>query len=160
MEIVNKGGEEWLRLSLIPDKRGLMIDVRVHPLVEEFMQSLGDGAKIPIGEVGGRGAAWLSADEGPIFIYPAKRMPMAGQYQTFCLDSPGSSLIYDENQINLSFLRIAGISQGVRFISSKDVFPLQFRRELKSKIGTAFRHFCMDYIKPVKITLIITSQEL
>lgn len=161
-ELITKGGEEWLRLSLIPHKSGLLIDVKTHRLVEDFMSSLGEGKKAAIQDSTGRASYWDAQSDDPLQVYAMKRLPAYNStgYAEFILDQPGGSIVVDENIMNLSFLRLAGISNGIRFISTKDVFPLSYRRELKRKIGEAFRRFCLDYIKPVKITLVITSQEI
>lgn len=160
---ITRSGEQWLSLSLVPHKRGLLVDVKAHPLVEEFMQSLSKSGKVPL-ETGRRDGAlhWISPDDTQLYIYQQEKALMDDPRYGggFTISSPASSFIYDEGIINLSFLRLAGISEGVKFISTQDVFPIQFRRELKGKIGAAFRRFCIDYIKPVKLVLIITGQEI
>lgn len=156
-------GENWLKLSMTPHKKGLLVEVKAHPLIEDFIRSLGSGKTQSLEENIGRGrTGWTVTDPeaGPIAVWHMGQnleLP-PGEREQFYLNLPGYGLLYD-NIINLSFLRIAGISNGVSFISERDVYPIAFRRELKRRIGDAFRRFCMDYIKPVKITLVMTGLE-
>lgn len=162
-EVVTKSGEEWLRLSMVPDKRGMRIDVRAHPLVEEFMQSLGGGKKIELTEMPRH--LWTGVDDiNSLGVY---RMDTALRndgisMRTFRIDTPGYGIIDEDDIVNLSFLRFVGVSapEGISFISTRDVYPVSYRRQLRTKIGNAFRDFCRDYIKQVKITLIMTGQEI
>jgi hypothetical protein len=162
--LVTRSGDEWLRLSMRQEKRGMLIEVKAHPTVEEFMRSAGAGRKDDL-DAHGR-TFWQAVDpevDEKLLIYKMDRNPPQdedGALPSYYLNLPGQNLVYDDGRINLSFLRIAGISEGVRFISTRDVYPLQYRRELKVRIGQAFRRFCSDYIKPVTITLVMTSSEL
>lgn len=159
-------GERWLYFSTFPGKKGLIVQVKVHPRIEEFMSSLGDGTtKNPVIYDN----KWFSTTPGvDLEVYSAAN-PERLKGINFTINKPGSSLYSetDDNTpsglsvvvlsggiINLSFLRLKGISQesGLEF-GVKDVWPLSFRRELKSKVGSAFRHIANEYIRPVRLTL-------
>lgn len=169
---ITQSGEQWMFLSLTPHRLGLLVDVRVHTLVEEFMSSLGAGVKDslkhepdlrrlvepPMVAIPG----WVPAADGaPLLIYRQdKNIIQDPRYGgNFTISSPSTSLVYDEDNINLSFLRLVGISTGIQFVVTTDIFPIQFRRELKGRIGRAFKQFCLDYIRPIKVTLVVTGRE-
>ena len=120
-EQVFKSGEEWLRISLIPHKRGMLVEVRTHPLVEDFIQAMGNRTA-GVEEWVGRQNGWEAVDEAErIMVYRSDAL-VRDNSTHFTLNSIGTNIVDDGGRINLSFLRIAGISNGVRFISTKDVF--------------------------------------
>lgn len=160
-EFVNKSGEEWLRISLLSHKRGLMISVKVHPLVEEFMSGLAGGKSIPLMEAGQH--QWEPIDDTQPLSYYQFVNPVRndGRGTYYISGGIGTNIVNADDQINLSFLALTGIGTTlISFLSTKEVYPLNFRRELKVRIANAFRDFVREYIRPVKITLVMTSQEL
>lgn len=158
-EIVTEGEERWLELTLDTSKRGLLVCVKTHPLVEQFMEQLGNNRKQTFEEIG-RFNSWETVDDQTVMsIWRADNFIRELPGQTFTLNSPGSNIIGEDGAlINLSFLRIAGITEGIKFISTKEVYPYFYRRELKTRIGNAFRDFVREYIKSVRVTLIMTSK--
>jgi hypothetical protein len=62
------------------------------------------------------------------------------------------------NLINMSFLKIKGITEGVR-IGVIGVMELQDRRELKEAIGLCMRMFVRDYLAPITLELKVVTRE-
>lgn len=158
-EIVVEGEERWMELTLDTSERGLLVCVKTHPLVERFMEQLGNNRKQSFEEIG-RFNTWDSVDDqSAMAVWRAETFIRELPGQTFTLNNPGSNIVGEDGAlINLSFLRICGITDGVKFISTKEVYPYFYRRELKTRIGNAFRDFVREYIKSVKVTLIMTSK--
>ncbi len=178
-ESINKAGESWLVFSTFPSKEGLRVQVKAHPEVEDFFRTISQGQTQ---NVLVHGNYWTPPNpEQPFLVY---RMDRDIEVPGYDLSSVGRSLgsgqppppapqIERERQVgirppapygssewcvNLSFLRLVGISQGIEF-GVRDVFSLDFRRKLKQAVGDAFRKFHRDHFKHVKVTLVMNSQE-
>lgn len=158
-EVVVTGGERWLELTLDTSKRGLLLSVQTHPLVEQFMEQLGNSRKQSFEEIG-RFNTWETVDDQmSLSIWRAENIIRELPAQTFAINNPGGNIVGEDGSINLSFLRICGVADGIQFVSTKEVYPHFYRRELKTRIGNAFRDFVREYIKPTRVTLIMTSRE-
>jgi hypothetical protein len=160
-EIVNKSGEQWLIFSTVPTKEGLRVRVKAHSAVEDFIRSYSQVKPVDVALIDKR---WISADGKPVMVYNMDK-PIAPS-TTYSLEGVGKSLGWGYNGdsnwlVNLGFLRLAGISEGagIEFVV-KDVFSVDFRRQLRAAVGKAFRQFVHDHLKAVKITLIVSGQEL
>lgn len=158
-EIVTVGKEQWLKISLDTSKRGLLVIVQTHPLVEDFFEQLGNSRKQSFEEIG-RFNTWEPVNDQQILSVWRAETPIRDlPGQTFTINNPGGNIVGEDGNINLSFLRICGITEGVQFVSSKEVYPFFYRRELKVRIGNAVRDFVREYIKSARVTLIMTSRE-
>ena len=158
-EIIRKSGEEWLAFSTKPSKYGLEVEVRAHEKVEQFMRGMGDGTTAHITLYG---RDWVEVDPlYPLLIYNHDQLIHHNVGASFTILEPGRPLLNEDEVVNLSFLRIQGISGagGIRF-GVKSVYGTPFRRQLRNRVGEEFRKLVLDHIKPVKITLIISSQEI
>jgi hypothetical protein len=163
-ETVNKGGEQWFLFSTYPTKDGLLVRVKAHSIVEEFFKSLGSGETTPISL---HGKKWSPANPNSSLLVYHQSRPI-NQTPHYDTNIPGQSLglhyggdPHGDWPANLSFLKLKGISDpaGVEFYS-QDVFSLDFRRNiLKRNTANAFRRFVQDHLKPIKVTLIMSSQE-
>jgi hypothetical protein len=161
-ETVYQSGDRWLKLTLAPHKKGLLLEVKVHPLIEEFMQGMSGGISIPVTDITGpRYNQWepTDPDAEPLRCYRPDDHIMRRGDTDVMLNSVGTNIVCDDERVNLSFLTLAGISEGLSFVSIKETYPLSYRRQLKVKIGDAFRDFVREFIRPVRITLVMTGQE-
>lgn len=148
--VVNKSGERWLEFTTLPTKEGLLVRVKTKLVVEEFMRGLGDGSSDPV-EVYDR--YWLGKN---LRVYKLSRRIGGDLYR---VDAPGKGLMEEgASMSNLSFLRLVGVSEGVEFVV-KDVYSTELRRQIRDKVGESFRRLVEDYIKPVRVTLIVSGQE-
>lgn len=168
---VVKGGELCLRVNLMRSDYGIRMTVKTSPLIEKFMRNLGPGTAQ---DINNHARGWLPIEaDKPIMIYDIERHGLGS------LGSAGNrySLIYPGRQldisaeigvpdvVNLSFLRIVGVSEGegVSFHIKGAVHSLEGLRDIKNKIGTACRNLYVDYIRPVDLTVSVTqisSQEM
>lgn len=160
-ETVTQSGEQWLKLGLLPGERGLILEVKAHPKVEKFMQGMSGGRIRPLTDFApGQGRyQWEPLDDTAPLSYYQFDQPIRDAGASYYLNSMGTNIVTEDEKINLSFLSLVGISEGIQFISNKEVYPIDYRRMLKARIGNAFRDFVREYIKPIKITLVMTSQE-
>lgn len=160
-DIINvvKKGENVIYATFHRSPGGLTMHLRAHPAVEEFFKRLGNGTKKPV-EVYGKQWEALAADT-PVEIYHMNGPLLAMQQgQRFRIDNPGDKF-YDENGLlNMSFLRIAGIStkNGVQF-GIRGVYSLEKLRELQEVLGAAAKQLYRDYIKTVDLAVIVSTQE-
>lgn len=158
---VTKSGETFLQTILERSKGGIRLTVKAHPKLEQFMASICEGSP-PIA-VGAMGTEWRGSDLraysliGDIFVGP--KHSASGRY-LFRVDQLGKPLLMVDNDesrlggrsglkvVNLSFLRLVGISEGhgisfeIRGVHTKDGI-----RELSDAIGQASRSFYEQFVR-------------
>mgnify|MGYP001574710104 CR=1 FL=1 len=169
VEIV-KRGETSLTVSLVRSAGGLTVSVKTHPTVEAFIQGLGSGEQM---DVKASGNYWrpLRPDHPPLMAYVLGDNP-----QPLSLDSGdvceiirvGHPLIIDradingrkQSQINLSFLRLVGTSEGpgVTF-NVRGVHTYEALTRMRELIGEAYKRFYRTYMKPVCMNIVVSTSE-
>lgn len=151
------------------DGVGLTLSVKTHPSVEEFMRQQSPDSP-PI-EVKAAGRHWVSLDkEHPLLAYRmAEKIPFVESDDDtgcFSLDYLGNPLIITDDRhrkplLNLSFLRLVGISEGAGVtFGIKGVQSLDSLKETRDNLSTACRRFYGRYLKPVDLTVMVSTQEL
>ncbi len=183
VEVV-KGGETCISLGLERSTKGLRVSVKAHPRVEEFFKTM-SGGEVKDSQLTDR--YWrLSDDHQPLMCYLLPPLPFDGFTQgegDYVIDKVGSPLVvnnypggdggahpiapgggrYDigNNKVNISFLRMVGISepQGITFyvggVYSKDAVI-----KLLEQIGAGLRRFYIDFIRPMNVSVQISTQSL
>lgn len=142
------------KLTHGPGVKGTKVWVKVDPMVEQFVKSLGDGTykELPAG-LGIMGpltedkleyCSWGNGE----FAVP----PLSG----YTLDGIRHGLIMDGDQVNLSFLRFKGISEGLYF-GLRTLYSFSAMKDIKHKVSQAYREFCRDYIVPSSVRVIIVG---
>src|SRR3990167_4038309 len=142
LEIV-KRGETSLTVSLSRSTSGLMVAVKAHPKVEAFMKSLGNGDVL---DVKAAGPYW-------------RAIPRVGMalYEPFAAQADGSKA---KPLINLSFLRLAGISEGAGVtFSVRGVHTHESLSKIKEDIGEGYRKFYYMFMKPIRMDIVVSTQE-
>lgn len=139
----------------IKEAVGLTIFLKAAPAVEELFRSNSNGEEHPV-EMFGR--EWIELpNEAPLRVYGFNKILQSGREFTF--NHPGNQLIMqDAGLINLSFLRLVGISQGagVRF-GVKDVLDKDEVIVIKNQIISGMTRFCNAYLCPLDMTLSIST---
>jgi len=144
-----------------PDwKGGLLISVKTLPRVEEFMQSLGTGETVDVGTVGRH---WQAMSAHPLHAYIIQNIPThpGEDGTTVSLDKLGNPLLLIDPErgekypmINLSFLRLRGISDGAGItFGIKGVYSLDEMQRIEKRLTAAQRRFYNDYMRPIDITI-------
>lgn len=177
-----KGGESVIRLSLVRSARGLLVNVKAHPAVEEFFRSnaIHSGATAPTThDVAVLGRFWQRArprdgsDATPLQAYDrvvAIPVVLGGDSVDVAnVDRLGQPLLEPYNHpsgrpsknVNLSFLRLVGISEpeGVTFYI-RGVYSIDLVRETKDKLAEGVKRFYASYLKPVEMHVSCVTQEV
>jgi len=177
--ITTKNGETCIETSLRRSAQGLLITVKAHPRVEEFMARLSNADKVNVNTIGRH---WLTeyTDEGSKIRHVIRENPLIAYMFYNPLDSMRTSdgvwanfdrlghpilEVSDRNSgmpeetLNLSFLRLVGISEpeGVSFLI-KSVHSRSGLKKLVDLIQTAQNMFYQDYIKTVEYTVTTATQ--
>ena len=138
---------------------GLTISVKTVKAVEDFMRSLGSGRIVDVSTVG---IYWRSLTSQPLQAYEySTTIPPTGKYdrQEFRIDQLGYPLIGDQGIVNLSFLRLIGVSEGAGVsFGLKGVYSLDGLRDLRDRLGAHAKRFYIDYIRPVDLSVQVTVQ--
>lgn len=159
---INKGGETRIRTILHRTAAGLSITIWAVPEVEEFMRRVGNGETVAVSSIGRH---WVSPTGEALYAYA---MPLLSELlhtdegAPITLDRLGCPLLENitggkYETINLSFLRLRGISdgQGVTF-GVRGVYSLGHLRKLLDRINGATRKFYVDYMRPMDLSSSLT----
>lgn len=167
---VIKGGVCWFDLTLDRGKKGLEFFLRADPRIEDFMKSLGGASPLEAVEMYGR--EWYPTSGKPLLIYAMERdLPPS---PTYTLSKPAEPFrnptsssreislnASASNRLNLSFLRLAGISNPDGFsFGVYGPFSEPYISQLSKEIVVEVRNIIRDYIVPVHINLRISSQQI
>lgn len=175
-EVVNivKNGENVINVGLIRSTKGLSLTVRTHPHVEDFFRNASVGEPQ---DVRGLGRYWAPLDPNAnLFAYQVALEPLAielstGQMLQARFDRVGRLLSEHENEgtkygggpttINMSFLRLVGISEGTGVtFRLKGVYSDQQVKAYWDAIQSASKRFYMAYLKPINLYLSVVTQEI
>lgn len=159
--LIEKDGRS-IKFSLHRTAKGLLIRVTADEAFEDlFREASGGQAQ----SVNAWGRWWTSLDPNDqIACYSlAGGFPETGEFPggTYTVGAPGHPLIMDGNVINLSWLRLRGLSspEGVAFFV-RGVFSTNLvREELPQKIKSAIKQLYIDFLRPVDMSISISIKE-
>ena len=179
LEVI-KRGETSLTMTLHRSAGGLTLMVKAHPQIETFMRGLGTGEQI---DVKACGPVWRPIskrdDSGaplnprPLMIYnqtiPVEPITIAtGDVAN--INRPGQMIIEPYNDgispgrkqlVNLSFLRIVGISEGAGVaFTVRGVHTYEAVNRMREQIGEAYKVFYRTYMKPIRMDIVVSTQEV
>lgn len=177
-----KRGENVLAFSLHRSPVGISMTVKAHNAIEEFMRK-NSGAEIQTVKVASVGRYWEAKGKEPLTAYrlveklqpdpqdnvrwslehglgdPLIIVPQRDDGELRRDGPPTGLLTLKGGTVNLSFLRLVGISEGAGVsFGIKGVQSLEALQDTKDRIGTAFRAFYVQYLKPVDLTVNISTQ--
>ena len=183
---LNKGGETSLQISLGRSPRhpeGIVVAIKTLPHIEAYMRALstvevanpdGSGVEEPqMSSALSGGRAWMPLSrEGDLRVYVLQQ-PFHGLRDGIRMDQVGRPLVSygsrDEAEVlggnsktvNLSFLRLVGISEGagVSFVL-RGVYSNDQIRGLKDDLLEAIKKFYVQYLKPISLTVQVSTQEI
>lgn len=164
---VIKHGESCIRIVLHRTALGLSLQVKVHPIVEDFIRDLGNGEKMDIGIVGRH---WVNLKDAskPLMAYviPGMAIPSLGGIRVTLGEGLGQPLVMlDDGKpilkgqeradaINISFLRLVGASEGIGVtFGVKGVYGKETLEKLRDNLVRAARLFYIEYLQPMDLGL-------
>lgn len=162
-----KKGEIVTQVVLNRSMKGVTIQVKGHPAIEAFARGLGDGESQDIKLYGRH---WHPVGDTALRVYNYD--PKVFKLDQLQVDDPGIKIwarydipgqpLYDsEGRLNLSFLRLAGISDGPGItFGISGVYTLDRLRLIRDHISAACRRFYVNYMRPVDLSVTISTQEL
>lgn len=158
MEII-KRGERVGELSMSRGVNGLTIIAKVHPSIEELLRSWGSGERQAVAAYGRH---W-QADE-PLTVHSLTQdvpSQMRSGNDVYTLKEPGQPMVNEQGVLNLSFLRLVGISagSGIKF-SIRGVHSKDSADNIRGAVGKAIRQFYMDYLLPIDLNVVISSEDV
>lgn len=173
---VVKRGETCIITTLSRTALGLQVRVKTHPCVELFMRGLAAPEQPPL-EVALQDRYWVTpANKPPLMAYRlASPMPSivnpATGLNLFTLDRLSRPLLDGgadhegsrerDLPVNLSYLRLCGISDSAgQVFNVRGVYSLDALRQLQERIAYAQQQFYINYIRPVNLSVIVSTQEI
>ena len=164
---VTKSGTIVTQVTISRSPKGVSLTVTAQPAVEEFARALGDGDSQDV-RVYGR--YWHQIGNMPLRIYnhDSKLVKLEmlsvedqGSKIAFRYDQPGHPLYDGNGCLNLSFLRLVGISEGAGVtFGVSGVYTLENLRRIRDHISVAGRKFYVHYMRPVDLSVTISTQDL
>lgn len=161
---VSKGGETLLQVQILRNKKGITITARASSAIEDLMATMVELKPRNVQEFH---RYWQSEKDLLVYGLAADLggIKTVSPRLAYRLDRPGNALEIEERGlmgvpvINLSFLRLVGISDGVTFtvnqVCSRDGVV-----DLCKKLEEATRHFYIQYLKPVDMRIMVLTQEV
>lgn len=157
-----KRGEIVMQTTFHRNKKGLTVYAKAVPAIEDFFAEAGTG---DLQNVSQFGRYWLPYKETDTLQVLDMTSPVLGGLQggkiPYRLDCPGQPLldITRDGTVNLSFLRLKGISElGVTFIV-RGLHSERLIHEIADKVVEASRHFYVSYLKPVGVAVMVSTQD-
>ena len=172
LEVV-KRGETSITISIARSAGGTTMSVKAHPEIEAFFRGLGGGEA---SDTKVSGPYWrplgLDADKKTLRAYSLNEVlpPVVLDGGTVvAINRVGAPLIEsvpnpndgrNRQQVNLSFLRLVGISEdaGVSF-AIRGVHTYDMLSKLREQIGEGYRQLYRAYMKPVRMDIVVSTQE-
>lgn len=163
-------GESILNAQIRRSVSGLTVTAKASRVIEDYFKEHARGGRVRAAAEWDR--SWIKERDYPdLLIYPITedspfaRTLQAGEF-SYTLAAPGSGLLLAPNapgraeSLNLSWIRLVGISQeaGIRF-SIKGVFTEKQTRQITERTQQAVKRFFLDYLRPVNVTILLTTQE-
>lgn len=162
-----KRGEIVVDINLQRAKGGIAVSAKVHPAVEDFLRSWGDGTPQ---DVNLHGRSWfpLKPSSPPLQVWKLVLDPGPQPLDRSCsyrIARAGHPLIESiegcNDTVNLSFLRLCGISEGAGVsFGVKGVYTEAAIRELGDKLVNATKVFYVSYMRPVDLRVRISTEEV
>ena len=148
-----------IQISLSVNKAGLKVQLKTSPEIEEYFkqQHLGSGESLLPGT--GR---WCAPESFPALKYyrlaPTVERALVTSEPSKCYvlnNIDGDLLSPDGHKVNLSMLRLVGISEGVSFTARDTVVSPVLLQQLEKKLMEATKLFYYDTFKPhgLKLTM-------
>jgi hypothetical protein len=152
-EEMKEGMISWFDLTLDRRSDGVTLVAKADPRVEAFISGLGYGESDPT-DLYGR--MWVPSDVNrPLRVYRVVN-DLGGRFlDRYTINAPCGA--FDtEGVINLSFLRLVGMSEGVSF---KIELPMSRSRvsTLKAQLIEGVEEFLREFIVPVHVKLKVVS---
>lgn len=156
MEVVMKNGDIALEARISRSTSGVRLRIQAHPAVEGLIRGWGQGRpSVPLEgwTVEGQTNPYCHAPQYPL---GAVAFPL-GQYRMDLLGghllTPGANGALPT--LNLSFLRIIGISQGITLYHN-GVYSTDALATIANGVKLAVRDLCRHYLAPVDIGVTLT----
>jgi len=161
--VIEKGAVKRIQIGLYRTFKGIQLSVKVSPEVEEFARTISDGQIVNVKMVGRH---WRTAEDAkPLQFYNLAEeysRTLVNEPLGYRLDAIGQPLFDPESgAINLSFLRLVGISEGAGVtFTIRQVSSLDGLRQMRDALGKAGTKFYRDLIRPVDLPISISTQEI
>lgn len=172
MQEVKIGDAVWFGIGIEQAKKGLILDLKAHPKIEEYFQTIATGV-LTVESLSHK--YWftpkLEQTGQALEVY---KMP-GGQDNNindgFSFNYPGASLnLADELDMhnpnvgtysNISFLRIVGISgeQGIQ-LGVSGIYSVNQQRTMAKNLTNAVRRFVRGYINTARIEFRLVGREV
>jgi hypothetical protein len=165
VETIISKGDTLVRLDLKRGPQGLVVRAKAHPTLEELFATFSNGAHVAPTT---HGRLWMPVGDGAKLpmAYDASTVPGIGNnfrspLGQFSLLQLGAELYRpDTAYVNLSFLRLVGISKdpGIVF-AVRGVWDLESVRTMGKMMNAGVKKLFDDFIKPIDVVIVTTMKE-
>lgn len=159
-----KRGETPIQGRLTRSSKGLRLSIKAHPLIEQLLREWSTHEAISVGTLG---REWFPSDKEPFQVWSLNQSlgpQLFGPALYYRIDQPGTPLIKigdGMTTINISFLRLIGISEGTgKTFDIKGVYSKDYIHDLGQKLITACKSFYASYLLPVDLHIKVSTEEI
>lgn len=148
-----------ITMRLRRSTQGIIVFVKAHEAFERYFKSL-SGESSPVSNYH---REWTPlTPKGPLQVWDmtAHTGIIQGSGIRYRIDVPGYQLMMDSEVINMSFLRLVGVSspEGISF-EVKGAFTRKYIQNLVRLLMNAGKWLYIDFLKPVDIMVTVNAQE-
>ena len=159
---LDKSAERKCTVILTRSKTGLLVKVSGVREFEDLFQSWGEGPQ----DLKIQCRYWSPTDLQVWSVTSPVGLMMDEKGMPFRIDKPGQPLVEANNNypmggvLNLSFIRLVGISEGGVEFSVRSVQTIEEVLNLASMIKLALKAFYLSYMRTVKVAVVISTQRI
>ena len=153
---ITKAGESWLQLSIVRTGKGVELEIKAHPLIEDYFKLLCADMTHPLEQHGkllyspsGEQLEVYRINYDTIQVHPGSSFYFSGIQEVLDVDR-------DMDGVNLSFLLLKGVSRegGIK-VGIKTVKSFQALKTFKTRVGKGVKGFCREFLTAVRLKLVV-----
>lgn len=158
-ETLVKSGENMISVRLRRGPTGIRIHAKANPIFERYFESHA-GTASPVSDFHREWRVDKGASSLKVWDTTLHAGVQRGSGASYRVDVPGYMLVMDSECVNMSFLRLVGISspEGITF-EVKGAFTRKYVQNLGQMIMQAGKALYQDFLKPVDVTISVNIQE-
>jgi hypothetical protein len=164
--VTNKGGRIQIQTGFHRTAKGLVVTVKTAPEIEEYFNTISNGQKALVST---HGRLWQCVEE-PLAAYVIPQgmgdLNALVNKKFYTLNSLGGQMLFNvhspDDCVNLAFIRLVGASEGAgkEFRIRNAIFSLPGLKKIRDLCAEAQRDFYINYMRPVDLTVTISTQEV
>lgn len=158
-QVLTKDGNEAINIFIKRTEDGVSLTVKAEPRVEEFFKKWGGGVRL----TPEHGRLWRrpkndTANPIHVWSYATRRSDYGDDGEQYTVDMAGKELVTEHGLVNLSFLRLVGVTEGTT-INFDMVLSKQELVRISQRLLRAADMFYQEWIQVVGMRIRVSVEE-